>query len=239
MSTSWLALVVVAVVASGAASKSYCDISANHQLCGKQGLSSTCVGASNLKYDVTEAERDAILEAHNTLRAKVANGNEKNLPSAANMIKLTWDPELAKIAQAHANKCVFGHDCNDCRKDKNGRFWHVGQNLYTAWNSRKSVSADWQSGVQAWYDEVKDFDASHVSKYQFVSATGHFTQVIWAETSKVGCGFTMFQNQGMFQKLYTCNYGVGGNIRNAAIYAQGSPCSQCPAGTKCDGGLCA
>ena len=63
MSTSWLALVVVAVVASGAASKSYCDISANHQLCGKQGLSSTCVGASNLKYDVTEAERDVILEA--------------------------------------------------------------------------------------------------------------------------------------------------------------------------------
>ena len=49
---------------------------------------------------------------------------------------------------------------------ENGRFWHVGQNLYTAWNSRKSVSADWQSGVQAWYDEVNDFDTSHVSKYQ-------------------------------------------------------------------------
>ena len=63
MSTSWLALLMVAVVASGVASKSYCKISPKHQLCGKSGLSSTCVGTKKLKRDVTKAERDVILDA--------------------------------------------------------------------------------------------------------------------------------------------------------------------------------
>ena len=27
-----------------------------------------------------------------------------------------WDDELAAVAQAHADQCVFAHDCADCRK---------------------------------------------------------------------------------------------------------------------------
>ena len=27
-----------------------------------------------------------------------------------------WDEELARVAQAHADQCLFEHDCADCRR---------------------------------------------------------------------------------------------------------------------------
>ena len=52
----------------------------------------------------TQEDKDVILEKHNELRAKVANGQEKRgvdggQPRAANMRKLIWNDELAEIAQ--------------------------------------------------------------------------------------------------------------------------------------------
>jgi hypothetical protein len=75
---------------------------------------------------------------------------------------------------------------------------------------------------------------------RFSSATGHYTQVVWADTYLVGCGFTAFNNSdGWYRKFYACNYGPGGNYLNGIMYKTGTACSQCPAGTICDNGLCA
>ena len=53
-----------------------------------------------------QAVKDAIVAKHNELRAKVANGKEKRgvngrQPKAANMRKLVWNDELAKVAQRY------------------------------------------------------------------------------------------------------------------------------------------
>ena len=69
--------------------------------------------------------------------------------------------------------------------------------------------------------------------------TGHFTQVIWAETYKVGCGFIIYQEGKWYKRLYSCNYGHGGNMAKAAIYLKGEPCSKCPSDTTCEDSLCA
>ena len=37
---------------------------------------------------------------------------------------------------------------------------------------------------------------------------------------------------------YVCNYGTGGNTQGARIFTSGKPCSKCPSGTSCKGGLC-
>ena len=37
-------------------------------------------------------------------------------PPASNMMELTWDPELARLAQTLADQCVFSHECADCRR---------------------------------------------------------------------------------------------------------------------------
>jgi hypothetical protein len=72
---------------------------------------------------------------------------------------------------------------------------------------------------------------------RFTSGTGHYTQVVWADTYKVGCGFTAFRgSNGWYSKLYVCNYGPGGNIIGGTMYKKGTACSQCS--STCDNGLC-
>ena len=73
-------------------------------------------------------------------------------------------------------------------------------------------------------------------KTRFASNTGHYTQMVWARTTRLGCGYS-FQNS---RHILACNYAPAGNMLNAQIYtAVGQACSRCPPGmTKCDDGLC-
>lgn len=73
---------------------------------------------------------------------------------------------------------------------------------------------------------------------------GHFTQVIWAKSRYVGCGYTYYHYTGgvgyPYKQLYTCNYGPSGNYRGKPVYQEGRTCTACPAGTICNHatGLC-
>lgn len=81
----------------------------------------------------------------------------------------------------------------------------------------------------------------HPYHYRFSQLTGHYTQMLWWDTSRIGCGFTMFEEDGWWKKLYTCNYGPAGNIIFSQMYLRGAPCSSCPVGTSCSleyPGLC-
>ena len=51
-----------------------------------------------------QADQAAIVDKHNALRARIANGEETKgvgggQPSAANMMKMVWSDELAEVAQ--------------------------------------------------------------------------------------------------------------------------------------------
>ena len=52
--------------------------------------------------------------------------------------------------------------------------------------------SEWSEAVTSWYSEVSMFPASSVSQYQFSPDTGHYSQLVWADTSRVGCGLTEF-----------------------------------------------
>jgi len=149
-----------------------------------------------------------------------------------------WDEELARIAQRHADQCKFAHDCSDCRRTE--RFG-VGQNLYIYKQTQAAASTDWDRAVTDWYDEVELFSNKHVKPFQFSSPTGHYTQVVWAETTKVGCGAATYRDGKWFATLYTCNYGPNGNFIRSEMYRAGPACSACPTGTQCSKqfpGLC-
>ena len=84
--------------------------------CVVQGAGKSCNG-DVLNRGVTKEEITEILEAHNSYRAKIAQGKEMKgrpgpQPGAANMHELDWDPELAAIAQMHVDQCQFEHDCS-------------------------------------------------------------------------------------------------------------------------------
>ena len=71
----------------------------------------------------------------------------------------------------------------------------VGQNLYQSFNTRPAdLRSEWSEAVTSWYSEVSMFPASSVSQYQFSPDTGHYSQLVWAATSRVGCGLTEFMS---------------------------------------------
>ena len=65
--------------------------------------------------------------------------------------------------------------------------------------------ADFAASTDAWYGEVKGYDFGNPG---FSSATGHFTQLVWVNTSAIGCGVTNCR----FGPYYVCEYERPGNI---------------------------
>lgn len=244
LSTSLLLLLISSGPQLAEAQKlqQYCRFTPQHTLCKSTGIGKAC-GQRVPVRGVTEEAAAVIVAQHNQLRARVALGQETKgapgpQPRAANMLQMGWDEELSLIAQRHADQCIFEHECADCRQVE--RF-SVGQNLFISFQSDLDPAVHWSRAVQAWYDEVGIFSNNGVDSYNFDPSTGHYTAMMWADTSLVGCGFTMYEEGGWYKKLYTCNYGPTGNIIFLAMYRRGEPCASCPGGTSCslsNPGLC-
>jgi len=213
----------------------YCRVTPFHTLCGYSGPKAAC--GRPYSRGLTLTEKRQVLDYHNKLRSAVATGLTSQ-PSASDMLELEWDEELSWLAQAHADTCKFRHDCNQCRRLSR---WRVGQNLYQSYSSRPAAN-DWQAAMDSWFwSEISLFPVSSVYRYQFSHVTGHYSQLVWATTSRLGCGLTEYRLGAWRAKYYVCNYGQGGNLISARVYSTGSPCSRCPAASSCSQqykGLC-
>jgi len=142
------------------------------------------------------------------------------------------------VAQRLADQCKFGHDCSECRRVSRFR---VGQNLYQSFTTRQGDSNDWIKAVDGWFNEIELFPASSVSQFVFSPSTGHYSQIVWATTTRVGCGVTEYKSGRFISRLFVCNYGEGGNLISAPVYQTGPSCSSCPPSTSCSlsyPGLC-
>ena len=179
----------------------YCKLGNDNTMCKYCGIGSTC-NHQVINNEMTEAMKQEILDKHNELRAKVANGQEAGQPSATNMKKLIWDDELASNAQLWADQCPDGHDSNRQTIKYSG---YIGQNMADSWSSRNNMYWGLGKKVQNWYDEVKDWPAANVGAFSQAGATGitgHYTQVVWAETQYVGCGVIYYKDQANWAKNY-------------------------------------
>ena len=55
--------------------------------------------------------------------------------------------------------------------------------------------------------------------FRFTMETGHFTQLVWAKTTHVGCGYIKFKDaSGSHATQIACNYGPAGNFEGQLIY---------------------
>ncbi|KAF2886690.1 hypothetical protein ILUMI_19482 [Ignelater luminosus] len=160
---------------------------------------------------VSANDQVTIINKHNALRLQLAKGNVSGQPTACNMKVLKYDSRLADETQKIANTCKFSHvTVHD------SRWTWIGQNLHISSSTSLTGGADWNAAVQHWFNEHKDYHYPENSK----SETGHYTQVAWADSEYVGCGYTSYENGDGYQykKLYVCNYGPGGNIRDIPPY---------------------
>ncbi|XP_061389325.1 peptidase inhibitor 16 [Musca vetustissima] len=165
---------------------------------------------------ITEEEKEIILREHNRLRQTVATGRYPGQPAAENMREIVWDDELAERAQKWAENCQFRHDPH-----RTINRFTMGQNLAIIWSTAPldPDDGDFPSRIQSWFNEVQ--------KYSFGDAwspkTGHYSQLVWGETSLVGCGFAEYKDKSKYNKLYVCNYGPGGNVVGYNPYEVGKP----------------
>uniref|UniRef100_L7MBK5 Putative tick salivary antigen-5 protein n=1 Tax=Rhipicephalus pulchellus TaxID=72859 RepID=L7MBK5_RHIPC len=110
-------------------------------------------------------------------------------------------------------------------------------------SSLRLKPTNWASVIKGWFDEYKLFNPNEVDSFRTVQDSGHFTQLIWAKTTHVGCGKARFKikDEDWYRTLYTCNYGPMGNVVQSRVYQRGEPCSHCPNRTPCSPsvpGLC-
>ncbi|XP_042846796.1 GLIPR1-like protein 1 [Panthera tigris] len=170
--------------------------------------------------------KDSSVKAHNDMRGKV-------WPSAADMKHMTWDDGLAQVAKAWANKCKFKH--NSCLSKSYGchpTFQYVGENI---WLGGFSIFSP-RFAVIAWFNETAFYDYNTLSCSK---VCGHYTQVVWANSYKVGCAITMCPTLGNHETaIYVCNYGPAGNFPNRPPYTRGVSCSLCAKEETCENKLC-
>ncbi|VDI69364.1 Hypothetical predicted protein [Mytilus galloprovincialis] len=108
------------------------------------GVSTRGTGTGSL---LSKTEKSTILKLHRQARNDVQ-------PTASNMQKMTWSKQLASVAQAYADKCIWGH--NNARSSQANSFSYVGENLYVTTN--KLVDAE-ILGEEALELKVENIDA--------------------------------------------------------------------------------
>ncbi|KAL1472153.1 hypothetical protein MTO96_039504, partial [Rhipicephalus appendiculatus] len=215
-------------------------ISPNHTGC-KNANNITTVPA----YGLQSFYNDVLLQLFNSYRSSVAVGNCKPFPSATNMLKLEWDNELATLAYLHSAFLINAsnwplHD--EVENRFTTRFKETGQSVAVLHNTTHRYVSYWNTVIREWFAEYQLLKLAAVGSYDADESTTNVSQMWWATTKYVGCGYsTMLMPNGHdFDHAYVCNFGPAGNVRGHAIYRQGATCSACPKETRCEPmtGLC-
>jgi len=190
-----------------------------------------------------------IVDNHNDLRRRVAKGLEtrgkkgkEGQPAASNMMQVEWDPEVAKMAQTWVDQCSGAHDSN-----RNMESGYCGQNYAGSWTTSGPSPAspeNFKGWADMWYGEVDNFDRDDIAAFgkgNHTGTVGHYTQVIWASVTKIGCGYRYnYDGKKWFGSTVICNYCPGGNWGGAQIYKvrEKDGKMECPEGSTENDGLC-
>ncbi|KAG5443963.1 GLIPR1-like protein 1 [Clonorchis sinensis] len=161
-----------------------------------------------------------MVRLHNEARDKILTCSVSGQPPAKSMPHLSWHAGLAEKAQQLADQCRVGHDKAEERKVPD--FDYVGQN----WAGVQDI----ETAVRMWFEEHVNYDFSTGNCRQ--GMCGHYTQVVWASTTHIGCGVRDCRDTGSFPYglSIVCNYGPAGNFVGAKPYEEGSSADCKPVG---------
>ncbi|MCV9389338.1 CAP domain-containing protein [Reichenbachiella ulvae] len=131
-----------------------------------------------------EAYIQELLDQHNTYRSDVGVSD------------IQWSEELAQSAQAWADElaktCVLAHSSTE-----NGEnIWKGTSGFFTA----KDV-------VNTWGSENSFYNYSDNSCDDGQDC-GHYTQIIWAKSTELGCGMSTCDGND----IWVCQYSPAGNV---------------------------
>jgi hypothetical protein len=137
--------------------------------------------------------RSALVAGHNEARRRYG------------VAPLAWDPGLARDAAVYAQRLArtgrFEHD------RQTGLSPRQGENLFMGTRSAYSYS----DMIRLWVEEGRNYRPGrfpNVSRTGNVGHVGHYTQVIWPTSQRVGCAVA--SNRG--SDYLVCRYLPAGNI---------------------------
>ena len=125
---------------------------------------------------------DNLLAAHNAVRSRLG------------LNPLEWSDDLASFAQQWADYLAERGEFFHRRKP------HYGENLFEITGGGASPA----QVVNDWASEVKDYNyAANTCR----KVCGHYTQIIWRDTKRVGCAVARANRT----EVWVCNYDPPGN----------------------------
>jgi pathogenesis-related protein 1 len=149
---------------------------------------------SNTGSKVSQYDAQQALDFHNRARKDVG------------VKSLRWSTDLAKYAQQWAEYLVNSNNCNIQHRSSLGKETkdNTGENIF--WGNGKLYNALHAS--QSWYNEIEDYSYRTITSRNFY-ATGHYTQMVWKNTKKVGIGIATCPDGAT---IIVANYSPAGNV---------------------------
>ena len=140
-----------------------------------------------------------IVAAHNAARAAVSPAPATPMPA------LTWSSAAFDKARAWAAGCNWSHNPN---------LGSFGENIFAT-----SASTTGAAVVQSWVSEKANYNYAANS---CSGVCGHYTQVVWAATTAVGCAkqrcTTGSPLGGGSWEFWVCDYSPPGNFGGQRPY---------------------
>lgn len=154
---------------------------------------------------------DAFVTAHNQARS----GPLAPAPSPP-LAPVSWDYILADAAYNYTTKCqgtngLLSHNANRTADYRalGGQDNYVGENIY----GTSSSTVLPQDAVSLWMDEASSYDYNANN----IGAAGHYTQVVWRSSVRIGCA--IFNCPALtYRNTILCDYAPGGNITGQKPY---------------------
>ena len=158
-------------------------------------LFTACQPQPKLNIQNSNSNPKEYVKLHNQLREKYFHAHP-----------LIWSATLERDAQHYANYLAqtgqFRHDpTNQSRK--------YGENLFAF---SRNATPNYAYIIQKWYREGAYYNYE-TNRCQRGKVCGHYTQIIWKKSQKIGCASAQYK-QGRFKNGYVtvCKYYPYGNI---------------------------
>ena len=141
---------------------------------------------------ISADEQSALVDAHNQWRSRF------NSPG------LVWDGGLATLAQDWADQLAasgqFDHRPNN----------QFGENIFMGTSGAFPANAV----VDDWGSEQANYDIPSLTCAPG-AVCGHFTQLVWSKTARVGCGKATGADGNDY---WVCNYDPAGNMQGESPF---------------------
>lgn len=134
-----------------------------------------------------------ILEQHNIHRMRHGVAN------------LTWSPELAINSQTFTNMCAQGEGWASLSPGHGSNTMNAGEVSETCYEDAT------RDAISAWAGEENDGGLTY-DPVECKGVCGHFTQMVWKDTKKVGCSWNTKKCDNLV--VFQCYYDPAGNSEN-------------------------